>query len=142
MCFERLRQILEVCQSKILGTYSKDTKMPHNTVTLSPEEKYALITANLQEVIRGDLIREILPIRPLRIFWGSATTGRPHAAYLVPAIKLAQFLRAGCVVKVLLADIHGFLDADKALESLLEARAQYYAKGIQSYVSRRRSGPS
>jgi hypothetical protein len=32
----------------------------------------------------------------------------------VPAIKIAQFLAAGCEVTVLLADIHGFLDNQKA----------------------------
>ena len=99
------------------------------TASLSPlilteDEKYDLITSNIQEVLRPDIIREILPVRPLEIFWGTATTGRPHAASFVPAIKIAQFLRAGCKVKILLADLHGFLDADKAPEATLENRAQ------------------
>lgn len=97
---------------------------------LSADEKYDLITSNVQEVLRPDIIREILSVRPLEIFWGTATTGRPHAAYFVPAIKIAQFLRAGCKVKVLLADLHGFLDADKAPEATLENRAQYYERVI------------
>ncbi len=100
------------------------------TPALTREEKYDLITSNIQEVLRPDIIREILAVRPLEIFWGTATTGRPHAAYFVPAIKIAQFLRAGCKVKVLLADLHGFLDADKAPEATLEYRAQYYERVI------------
>lgn len=99
-------------------------------LTLTEDEKYELITSNIQEVLRPDIIRGILPVRPLEIFWGTATTGRPHAAYFVPAIKIAQFLRAGCKVKVLLADLHGFLDADKAPEATLENRAQYYERVI------------
>jgi len=119
--------------------------------TLTEDEKYDLITSNIQEVIRPDIIRAILPVRPLEIFWGTATTGRPRkyllgpsfpprpikltlklldAAYFVPAIKIAQFLRAGCKVKVLLADLHGFLDADKAPEATLDYRAQYYERVI------------
>ncbi|KAL8685809.1 MAG: hypothetical protein Q9224_005663 [Gallowayella concinna] len=98
--------------------------------TLTDEEKFDLIVSNTQEVMRPDIIRAILPVRPLEIFWGTATTGRPHAAYFVPAIKIAQFLRAGCKVKVLLADLHGFLDADKAPESTLENRAMYYERVI------------
>jgi len=98
--------------------------------TLTQTEKYDLITSNIQEVLRPDIIRGILAVRPLEIFWGTATTGRPHAAYFVPAIKIAQFLRAGCKVKVLLADLHGFLDADKAPEATLEYRAQYYERII------------
>ena len=97
---------------------------------LTEDEKYDLITSNIQEVLRPDIIRNILPERPLEIFWGTATTGRPHAAYFVPAIKIAQFLRAGCKVKILLADLHGFLDADKAPEATLENRAQYYERVI------------
>ncbi|KAI4231008.1 MAG: hypothetical protein LQ349_005892 [Xanthoria aureola] len=98
--------------------------------TLTVDEKFDLITANTQEVMRPDIIRDILAVRPLEIFWGTATTGRPHAAYFVPAIKIAQFLRAGCKVKVLLADLHGFLDADKSPEATLESRAQYYERTI------------
>ncbi|KAL8789298.1 MAG: hypothetical protein Q9213_001221 [Squamulea squamosa] len=97
---------------------------------LTVDEKFDLITSNTQEVMRPDIIREILAVRPLEIFWGTATTGRPHAAYFVPAIKIAQFLRAGCMVKVLLADLHGFLDADKAPEATLENRAKYYERTI------------
>lgn len=41
-------------------------------------------------------------------------------------IKIAQFLRAGCRVKILLADIHGFLDNLKAPIELVNYRAEYY----------------
>lgn len=41
-------------------------------------------------------------------------------------IKLAHFLRAGCTVKILLADIHGFLDNLKAPIELVKFRAEYY----------------
>lgn len=95
---------------------------------LTDDEKYDLITSNIQEVLRPGTIRGTLPVRPFELFWGTATTGRPHAGYFVPAIKIAQLLRAGCRVKVLLADLHGFLDADKTPEATLENRAQYYER--------------
>jgi tyrosyl-tRNA synthetase len=57
---------------------------------------------------------------------GTATTGKPHIGYFVPALKIAQFLQVGCRVKILLADIHGFLDNLKAPIELVEYRAQYY----------------
>ena len=41
-------------------------------------------------------------------------------------MKIAHFLRAGCVVKILLADIHGFLDNLKAPIELVKFRAEYY----------------
>lgn len=57
---------------------------------------------------------------------GTATTGKPHCGYFVPALKIAQCLQAGCRVKILLADIHGFLDNLKAPIELVEHRANYY----------------
>lgn len=41
-------------------------------------------------------------------------------------VKIAHFLRAGCTVKILLADIHGFLDNLKAPIELVKYRAEYY----------------
>ncbi len=41
-------------------------------------------------------------------------------------LKIAHFLRAGCAVKILLADIHGFLDNLKAPIELVNFRAEYY----------------
>ena len=41
-------------------------------------------------------------------------------------VKIAHFLKAGCQVKILLADIHGFLDNLKAPIELVKFRAEYY----------------
>ena len=49
-------------------------------------------------------------------------------------VKLAHFLRAGCVVKILLADIHGFLDNLKAPIELVKYRAEYYRFVIQGLL--------
>ena len=95
---------------------------------LTPDEQYALITSNLSELLNPEIIRDVLYTqrRPLVIYWGTAITGRPHCAYFVPMLKIAQFLRAGCKVKLLLADLHGFMDANKSREDVLERRTEYY----------------
>jgi tyrosyl-tRNA synthetase len=59
-----------------------------------------LIVRNLQEVLGDDRLRKILDERDLRLYWGTATTGRPHIAYFVPMAKIADFLHAGCEVQV------------------------------------------
>lgn len=41
-------------------------------------------------------------------------------------LQIASFLKAGCTVKILLADIHGFLDNLKAPIELVKFRAEYY----------------
>ncbi|KAF2091164.1 tyrosyl-tRNA synthetase [Saccharata proteae CBS 121410] len=95
---------------------------------MSPEEKLELININLQESLNPEIIEDVIKNqkRPLKIYWGTATTGRPHCGYFVPMLKIAQFLQAGCHVKILLADIHAFLDNLKAPIELVELRAKYY----------------
>lgn len=91
-------------------------------------DKFKLITSNLQEVLNPEIIEEVLKKneRPLKIYWGTATTGKPHCGYFVPMLKIAEFLAAGCEVVVLLADVHGFLDALKSPIELVEQRVKYY----------------
>jgi len=71
-------------------------------------------------------MREKLEAGSFTIYWGTATTGRPHIAYFVPISKIADFLRAGCKVKILFADLHAYLDNQKAPWELLEQRVNYY----------------
>ncbi|KAI4164932.1 MAG: hypothetical protein LQ342_001565 [Letrouitia transgressa] len=106
------------------------------TEVSSAEEKIALIYENLAEVLKDDLIKDVVlsQKRSLKIYWGSATTGRPHCGYFVPMVKIAQFLRAGCTIKILLADIHGFLDNLKAPIELVKYRAEYYRFIITSLL--------
>lgn len=78
---------------------------------MKAEERLDLIKENLAEVLDFDIIEKIINDGgDPKVYWGTATTGRPHCGYLVPAIKLAQLLAAGCEVTILLADIHGMLD--------------------------------
>ncbi|XP_063311977.1 tyrosine--tRNA ligase, cytoplasmic [Pelobates fuscus] len=102
--------------------------------SLSPEEKVELITRNLQEVLGEDKLKEILKERELKIYWGTATTGKPHVAYFVPMSKVADFLKAGCEVTILFADLHAYLDNMKAPWDLLELRTRYYEQVIQAML--------
>jgi tyrosyl-tRNA synthetase len=53
----------------------------------------------LQEVLGGDKLDELLREgKPISIYWGTATTGKPHVAYYVGVTKIGDFLRAGCEV--------------------------------------------
>lgn len=52
-----------------------------------------------QEVLGEEKLKEILKERELKIYWGTATTGKPHVAYFVPMSKIADFLKAGCEVR-------------------------------------------
>uniref|UniRef100_A0A336M0W8 Tyrosine--tRNA ligase n=1 Tax=Culicoides sonorensis TaxID=179676 RepID=A0A336M0W8_CULSO len=101
---------------------------------LSPDQKYQLITRNLQEVLGEENLKKILSERDLKVYWGTATTGKPHIAYFVPMSKIADLLRAGCEVTILFADLHAYLDNMKAPWSLLEQRVKYYEAVIKAML--------
>ncbi|KAF7562297.1 hypothetical protein G7046_g1803 [Stylonectria norvegica] len=98
-------------------------------------ERFALISENLAEILNPEIIEKILADggHP-KIYWGTATTGRPHCGYFVPALKIAQLLAAGCDVTILLADIHGFLDNLKAPLELVALRAQFYRHTVTAIL--------
>lgn len=94
--------------------------------SLTKDEKYELITRNLHEILDGEKLYNLVGTKDLYIYWGTATTGKPHIAYMLPLLKIKDFIDAGCVVKILLADIHAFLDNLKTNFSEIESRACYY----------------
>ncbi|BFZ10261.1 hypothetical protein BsWGS_13299 [Bradybaena similaris] len=102
--------------------------------SLTPEKKLSLIKRNLQEVLGEDKLVEILKTRDIKIYWGTATTGRPHVAYFVPMSKIADFLAAGCEVTILFADLHAYLDNMKAPWELLNLRVKYYEAVIKAML--------
>ncbi|CAB1442957.1 unnamed protein product [Pleuronectes platessa] len=101
---------------------------------LSPDEKFDLISRNLQEVLGEEKLKQVLQERELKVYWGTATTGKPHIAYFVPMSKIADFLKAGCEVTILFADLHAFLDNMKAPWELLELRVKYYEQVIKAML--------
>lgn len=109
--------------------------------TLTIDEKLNLITRNLQETIEPRdrigtplTLESILAERDLSIYWGTATTGRPHIAYFVPMTKIADFLKAGCDVTILFADLHALMDNMKSTWELLEHRVKHYEKVIKAML--------
>ncbi|XP_065648187.1 tyrosine--tRNA ligase, cytoplasmic isoform X2 [Hydra vulgaris] len=98
------------------------------------DENLKIITRNLQEVIGVDRMQAIISERPLRLYWGTATTGKPHIAYFVPMIKIADFLKSGCEVTILFADLHAYLDNLKAPWELLKLRTEYYQAVIKAML--------
>lgn len=70
----------------------------------------------------------------LEVYWGTATTGKPHVAYFVPICKIADMLHAGVKVTILFADLHAYLDNMKSPWSILCHRATYYETVIKAML--------
>lgn len=97
--------------------------------TLTTGQKFALIKRNTQEIITEEELLELLKKKKQpAVYIGTAITGKPHIGYYMWVLKLADFLKAGFKVKLLLADIHGALD--NCPWEVLEKRYNYYAEII------------
>ena len=61
---------------------------------MNANEKLNLIVDGLEEVIGEQELINILQERDLKLYWGTATTGKPHIGYLKPLLKICHFLKA------------------------------------------------
>jgi tyrosyl-tRNA synthetase len=91
-------------------------------------DKIDLIKRNTDEIIGEKELVSLLKEKKPVVYWGTAPTGRPHVGYFLPALKIADLLKAGFYVKILLADLHAALD--NVPWRTLEKRYDYYAKVI------------
>jgi len=100
---------------------------------MNKKEKYNLITRNLQEVIgEADLKKHLESKKEFSVYWGTAITSSISIAYFFPMLKVADLLKAGCKVKILLADLHGMLDTTAIDE--VEKRYEYYKEAITTIL--------
>ena len=93
------------------------------------DQKFELIKRNTDEIVTEDELKDLLKTKKEpSVYCGWSITGKPHVGYFLPILKLADFLKAGFKVKLLLADLHGALD--KTPWELLEKRYDYYLNTI------------
>src|SRR4030042_9330 len=91
------------------------------------EERFNLIKRNTAEILTDEELMELLKTKKEPVLYiGYATTGRPHIGYMIPAIKIKDFVDAGIYVKILLADMHAFLDNMKSTLELVDKRVEFY----------------
>ncbi|WWC70355.1 phosphoribosylaminoimidazolesuccinocarboxamide synthase [Kwoniella pini CBS 10737] len=113
--------------------YTQQAAENPSSIALSAEKEaeFERITRGLQEYTGGDIIRKVLSEnRTVKAYWGTAPTGRPHIAYCVPLVKIADFLTAGVHVKILCMlprFLHAFLDASKSSLQTVQYRVKYYS---------------
>jgi len=100
---------------------------------MDTNEKVKLIKRNTQEIItEEELVKLLEENKHPSVYLGTSVTGRPHIGYFAWVQKMADLLKAGFKVKVLLADIHGALD--NTPWDLLEKRYKYYEIVIPAMI--------
>jgi tyrosyl-tRNA synthetase len=101
------------------------------------ETRLELIKRDTVEIVTEPELRKVLRKRKPVAYWGTAPTGQVHTGYLIPVQKMLDFVKAGFRFKVLIADIHAYLDDIKTPWELLKTRSEYYKKCLQSLGLRR-----
>ena len=92
-------------------------------------DKLTLIKRNLQEIITEEELEDLLKKeKEISVYLGTMPTGSISVAYFFPMLKIADFLKAGLKVKILIADLHAALDG--VPWKLLDKRTEYYKKAI------------
>jgi tyrosyl-tRNA synthetase len=103
----------------------------------SSQEKLNLITRNLEEVINLEKLEQKLEqSATVVIYWGVTPTKPPHLAYFLPLLKIRDFIQAGCVVKIFLADVHAYLEEGFQTHSRIEERTIFYEFIITEMLKR------
>tara|TARA_Y100000310_G_scaffold301232_1_gene337526 strand:- start:512 stop:1537 length:1026 start_codon:yes stop_codon:yes gene_type:complete len=98
-------------------------------VNLSVDERFNLVKRNTEEIIGEEDLKKLIKEKKKPVaYLGTAPTGRPHVGYFIWGLKVADLLKAGFHVKILIADLHAALD--NTPWNLLEHRYDYYAEII------------
>ena len=97
------------------------------------KKRFELVKRNTSEIIGEEDLKKLLKSKKKPVvYWGTAPTGKPHVGYFFPALKIADMLKAGFHVKILLADLHAALD--NTPWNILEYRCDYYEKAIPEMI--------
>ena len=96
---------------------------------------YDLIAKDLHEIVGEDVLRKIAAARAVKVYWGTAPTGRIHLGYYTPLLKIAELVKAGCEVIILIADLHAMLDNLKSTEKQVCNRSDYYTRTIKCMLA-------
>jgi len=94
------------------------------------EDKLNIIKRNTQEIVTENELMDVLEKKNPVSYWGAAPTGKPHIGYFIPILKIGDFLKANFKFKILIADLHAYLDDQKTPWALLDARTEYYKEII------------
>lgn len=99
---------------------------------LNMEEKIKIIMEGVEEIVTEDRLRNILETKKNSIsYWGVAPTGSPHIGYYKAIAKQMDLIRVGFKHKILIADLHAYLDDMKSPWSEIHIRGQIYKKCFQ-----------
>lgn len=98
-------------------------------------KRLELIKRNTEEIVTEEELEKLLKEKKQpSAYIGMACTGKIHIGYFVPIIKIRDFLKAGFKFKILIADLHAYLDDKKSPFELLDKRVKYYREVLNAML--------
>jgi len=101
---------------------------------MDTDARVDLVARHTQEVVTEEELAALFEDDEPSAYIGYAPTGEMHIGHFTTMRKLADFLRAGVDVTVLIADLHAHLDDEKSPFDLLDARSEYYEIAIEAMI--------
>jgi tyrosyl-tRNA synthetase len=102
---------------------------------MTNEEKFNLITKNLEETLTEDELRRLIESgRPLRHYIGLEISGKAHVGWVFMMKKIKDLQDAGVEVNILLADWHTWLNKklDGTLETAKRLGRDYFEEALKA----------
>jgi tyrosyl-tRNA synthetase len=96
------------------------------------EERIRKIVKDTEEVVaQEELLNLFEEVGTPKSYWGIAPTGPPHIGYYRAIAKQRDFINAGLEHKILIADLHAYLDDRKAPLDEVESRGKIYEVSLR-----------
>jgi tyrosyl-tRNA synthetase len=113
--------------------------MASKTKGMGVDERLELIKRNTEEVVSEEQLVEVLKNKKKpSVYCGYEVNGPLHLGHFVTITKLMDFQKAGFIVKVLLADVHSFLnrkgDEEGLKKEVINWRKTIKAIGLDAEV--------
>ncbi|MBI2338521.1 tyrosine--tRNA ligase [Candidatus Daviesbacteria bacterium] len=102
---------------------------------MTNEEKFILITKNLEEVLTPEELKSLIESgTPLRHYIGMEISGKGHTGWVFLMHKIKDLQDAGVQVQILLADWHTWLNKklDGTLETAKKTAGSYFKEALKA----------
>lgn len=102
---------------------------------MTSDEKFNLITKNLEEVLTDRELKQLIESgKPLRHYIGLEISGKAHTGWLFMMMKIKDLQDAGVETQILLADWHTWLNKklDGTLETAKRLARDYFEQALRA----------
>lgn len=102
---------------------------------MSPDEKFKLITRNLEEVLTEEELKQLIDAgTPLKHYIGFEISGKGHVGWVYTCQKIKDLQDGGVEINILLADWHTWLNKklDGTLETAKRMAREYFEEALKA----------